>query len=445
METSLAPQELQLVERKKRRGFMQGLVAAGIGGMMASQSNLADAACTVTSAPTPFLNVKSYGAVGNGVTDDTAAFQCAVDAAAAAGGGTVLIPEGNYYLAGAVNITTTGITIQGMGSHTTTLRAPARMTHDMFRFANCLSGVIRNLLIRTNGAPATAGRAIHSYRSDLLIENVWIQDMFTSVEINGKLGRVTILGGYYNPAPNGTAVLAGNDMAFSNEEAVGELHIINLVVDPGAISPQPAYGLRLRSAGGVWVTDCDFIRCNVGLMIDPPAGYHVVHGFFSGTAWDTCDSRCIVIQPQSGAVVFGMHFSNCWSATAVNDGCAIAGEVSGVQFTGHRFLNCGSNGLWVSGPFAKNINADACVASGMSTGTGFVFVGNATNFAVRNCTTAVHGSHAVGNYLNPNLYGVQVTAGCSNYIIANNFLKENTLASIIDSGSAPKVVANNLT
>lgn len=297
MDTSLASQEPQLAERRKRRGFMQGLVAAGIGGMIAGQSEAVNAACTVTTAPVPFLNVKSYGAVGNGVTDDTAAFQCTVDAAAAAGGGTILVPAGNYYLAGTVNITTNGITIQGMGSHTTTLLAPARMTHDMFRVANCLSGVIRNLLIKTSGAAATAGRAIHSYRSDLLIENLWIQNIFTSVEINGKYGRVTILGGYFNPAPNGTAVLAGNDL--SVEEAVSELHIINLVVDPGDTLPQPAYGLRLRSVAGVWVTDCDFIRCNVGLMIDPPTGRSVVHGFFAGTAWDTAASRCIVIQPNS--------------------------------------------------------------------------------------------------------------------------------------------------
>lgn len=442
METILASQEPQLAERRKRRGFMQGLVAAGIGGMMASQSGIAEAACSVTLVPLPFLNVKSYGAVGNGTTNDTAAFQCAVDAAAAAGGGVILVPAGNYLISGTIYVASHGITIQGMGSHTSVLVVPSSTTQDMIRYTHSLSCSIKNLTIQTNGSAATAGRAIHCYISDVLIENLWIVNQFVSVEINGQGGRVTILGGYFNPAPNGTAVLAGGDVTAG---PAGELHIINLVVDPGAVLPQPAYGLRLRSVAGVWVTDCDFIRCNVGLMIDPPNGYSVVHGFFSGCAWDTSASRCMVIQPSSGAVVFGMHFSNCWSASSTLDTCAIGGEVNGVQFTGHRFLNSPQgNGLWVTGPLAKNVNVDACVASGISNGTGFVFVGNATNFAVRNSTTAVHGSHAVGAYLPPNRYGVQVTAGCSNYIIANNFLKENTLASIIDSGSAPKVVANNL-
>ncbi|MCR6701373.1 MAG: glycoside hydrolase family 55 protein [Dokdonella sp.] len=444
MDTSLSFHDEQLAERAKRRSFMRGLMAAGLGGALAAQTSSAEAACLSVSAPLPFINVKSFGAVGTGATDDTNAFQCAVNAAAAAGGGVILVPAGNYLIAGTILINSHGITIQGMGSHASVLLVPASTTVDTIRFTYSLSGAVKNLTINSAGAPATAGRAIHCYYSDVLIENLWIKDQFVSIEINGKGGRVTILGGYYNPAPLGTAVLVGGDPSLL--PAPGEVHIINLVVDPGDVTPQPAYGLRLRSTEGIWVTDCDFIRCNVGLQIDPPSGRHVVHGFFSGTAWDTSATRCIVIQPHSGAVVFGMHFSNCWSATSTYDNCAIGGDVNGVQFTGHRFLNSPQgNGLWVTGPLAKNINVDASVASGIAVGTGFAFVGNATNFAVRNCTTAVHGSHAVGAILPPNRYGVQVTAGCSNYIIANNFLKENTLASIIDSGSAPKVVANNLT
>ena len=45
-----------------------------------------------------FYNVKddAYGATGNGSTDDTAAIQAAINAASAAGGGTVIFPAGTY-------------------------------------------------------------------------------------------------------------------------------------------------------------------------------------------------------------------------------------------------------------------------------------------------------------------------------------------------------------
>ena len=51
-------------------------------------------------APLPsnevWYNVKTYGAVGNGTTDDTAAIQSTIDAAFADGGGTVFFPAGTY-------------------------------------------------------------------------------------------------------------------------------------------------------------------------------------------------------------------------------------------------------------------------------------------------------------------------------------------------------------
>jgi hypothetical protein len=43
-----------------------------------------------------FYNVKTYGAVGNGVTNDAVAIQSAINAASTAGGGTVYLPQGTY-------------------------------------------------------------------------------------------------------------------------------------------------------------------------------------------------------------------------------------------------------------------------------------------------------------------------------------------------------------
>jgi len=50
------------------------------------------------------LSVRDYGAVGDGKTDDTAAFQRALDAAGKAAGGTVYAPRGNYFFAGHLNV-----------------------------------------------------------------------------------------------------------------------------------------------------------------------------------------------------------------------------------------------------------------------------------------------------------------------------------------------------
>ncbi len=58
-------------------------------------------------------DVRSFGAVGDGKTDDTAAFQKALDAATQAGGGTVLAPRGSYFFAGHLNVPN-AVTLAGM-------------------------------------------------------------------------------------------------------------------------------------------------------------------------------------------------------------------------------------------------------------------------------------------------------------------------------------------
>jgi len=59
------------------------------------------------------FNVRDYGAVGDGKTDDTAAFQRALDAAGKANGGVVYAPRGNYFFAGHLNVPK-AVTLAGM-------------------------------------------------------------------------------------------------------------------------------------------------------------------------------------------------------------------------------------------------------------------------------------------------------------------------------------------
>lgn len=57
-----------------------------------------------TGSVDDWYNVKAYGAVGNGSTDDHAAIQSAIDAAGAAGGGVVYFPASTYKI-GTVGLT----------------------------------------------------------------------------------------------------------------------------------------------------------------------------------------------------------------------------------------------------------------------------------------------------------------------------------------------------
>ena len=68
----------------------------------------------LTAAPSPSTwSVLDFGAKGDGKTDDTTAFQKALDAAGEAGGGVVLAPRGNFFFAGHLAVRE-AVTLQGI-------------------------------------------------------------------------------------------------------------------------------------------------------------------------------------------------------------------------------------------------------------------------------------------------------------------------------------------
>ena len=91
------------------------------------------AATSVTANPAPEkggqVNVKTSGAVGDGITDDTAAFNAALKSLADAGGGTCLVPKGTYVISasGITSHVKSGVHLVGEG-HASILKIAAMPT-----------------------------------------------------------------------------------------------------------------------------------------------------------------------------------------------------------------------------------------------------------------------------------------------------------------------------
>ncbi len=140
---------------------------------------------SLIAAPNVVFNVKDYGALGNNVADDTAAFTAAIAACSAAGGGVVYAPAGNYRLT-SLTVTSNAVVIRGAGIFFgTTLRCTAT-TGNVVTFSGAQHSGIEDLLIDYTGRP-TAGFAVaftnNAYQC--YADNVRVNQGFGGVQVNG--------------------------------------------------------------------------------------------------------------------------------------------------------------------------------------------------------------------------------------------------------------------
>jgi hypothetical protein len=107
------------------------------------QSGASAAARTVQDKFRDTVSVKDFGAVGDGVTVDTAAFQAAVNT-----GKRVFIPNGNYIISASINITNP--VFIDAESRQAIITLPAASSFDLFRIASN-NVFFRNFLVQGNG------------------------------------------------------------------------------------------------------------------------------------------------------------------------------------------------------------------------------------------------------------------------------------------------------
>src|ERR1035438_1797574 len=86
---------MMMIENARRR-FLKGAGLAVPGAILGSTIPASAAQIAAEMGHAIRYDVRAFGAVGDGTTVDTSAINRAIDAAAAAGGGTVYFPAGNY-------------------------------------------------------------------------------------------------------------------------------------------------------------------------------------------------------------------------------------------------------------------------------------------------------------------------------------------------------------
>jgi hypothetical protein len=228
----------------------------------------------LNAAITP--NVKNLGATGDGVTDDGPAFIAAL--AAAAGGGTVVIPAGTYRIGSALPRNLTGgVSIVGAGSGATTLSFPNGTDGLMFTLTAAANVHVHGLTITraVAGAYTNTGLSITSPAPNATrFGNITIHDV--------------VMAGAWLTGINVVASLVSLD------------HVLVLMAN--ATGGGPGVGIQAAGVDGanylveLTLNDVETIGGNVGLLIGTwVQGVYVTQSRFIGNdygiRWDGVDTH----------------------------------------------------------------------------------------------------------------------------------------------------------
>jgi hypothetical protein len=271
------------------------------------------------------LNVKDFGAVGDGTTDDTAAIQAAITSAQTSGGRIVFLPNGSYKITSELLISNSGVYLQGEGAGVTKIVATFG-NNNIVRFYKAAAfspsgwggngffyGGVSYMTLYSSAGTLTAGAAI-------AIDNVSEIDI-TSVNIKTTYVGVSILN-------TGFVRLNNIDVANVGLDAYRVDWTPNVLLNncsgfQDASAAQACF--HIVSGGGFHLTDCISSSYNYGLLVDPATSKFVCNLIVNGCDFDNSQSCGIDIDGSNGGDIYALQFDSSRAGFGAGPGLAING------------------------------------------------------------------------------------------------------------------------
>lgn len=415
------------------------------------------------------INVKQFGATGDGTTNDQPFIQAAINSAPAQGA-KIILPPGNYRLNSGLAWTNSYISLFGSGIGTTVLTCNFA-SGDIIKIGtnvtnpnNCEVGKfsITSLVTRTSGA-AICFQNGHGLRArDFRLDS----NMYVGVQLLGGPQQFLYYVDEYEINSGNTGIAIG-------DAATGLVQ--DVTIRQGICANCTFAGYLFKNVSGLYGGDFTSLGCGKGYLISPAASEWVKAVHLANVIADTCNDQGWHFVTTSTGKVVNFKVTNLWAASngVLTNAAGVHFEgpsIDGVSLVSPISHNNKGHGIFLAGGVNIDITSPQCfsnsqassatyhgisVAAGVSkwsvvggvSGAGGEFTGNIQGYGILINSGASTDYRIIGTNVTGNVTGgiSDGGTGTTKYIIATPGARTaNSGNGVITSGTSSAVVTHNL-
>lgn len=409
-----------------------------------------------------YISVKdtAYGAVGDGITDDTAAIQAAITANP---GKVIYIPPGDYFVSSTITIRTSKTNIMGSGQGSTTIKRSGDYGDTFFFTGNDSTGFIpldvgiSRLSIESSGLTTSGAHIRFRGCSRIDVFSIFLQQGFIGFKLEGCTAATfsnlyLVFTNLYGGSATGRKYLfLGNAPAPYAHPSCGDVFISNFNFRGNVTYQVTEIGIDIVSSDGIWFSNGhvgNSTYANISINANTTEMMNLL--FFDNVMSDEGTLYSLLIAGSGPTVNRHIQFSNClFKSGGIPAYCqygitfAAACTVQHVSFSNCTITEMGATGVNIDSQFANYITFSNCDVTWNGRNTPNTYPGYKLANGVKH--VSIIGGRSGGypsTFTVSQSYGIETGTGHSYNSFSNMSLIENSLGSI--NGNNAECVTSNI-
>jgi hypothetical protein len=333
-----------------------------------SGNGAAAVARTLANRFADVINVKDFGAVGDGVADDTAAIQAAINAGY---GKAVYIPAGTYFVTSTINISGSNITIYGDGYNSIINRTGNY--GNTFYFHSGVTQILTDiglhkLEIRSQGLTTSGAHIFVNGVARMNISEIYIQDGFIGFQFNGltaaNISKIyLIFTNLYGGSTSGRKYMSFSNATLAAKKSSGDVFVTDFNLRGNTSNQITQYGLEVISGDGLWFENGHIGNTTTAnILINASTAEMLNLLFFSNVMSDEGTVYSLLFDGNVPPVYSSVQFSNCtFKSGGIPSFCQFGivfapnATVKNVLFTGCNITEFGKTAVTIFNANHQNI------------------------------------------------------------------------------------------